>query len=110
MRLVNLGTEGIARRVRVPQIHVGYDATHHPKPAPEMEVPAGAVCLSLPDVGFAVIRKDDHYDVPSGVSVAAVRAMAPHLVPEDEWRAIREQQAEEQKKNNDKTSGSKSPK
>jgi len=71
------GDDGVVREfVKVPVIFGEGKLVEH-KP--------GNVYLPIDGVGFFTIPRDGFLDIPPGVSEAAVKGLAPHLVSEDEY-------------------------
>lgn len=74
--------------VQVPKTHTGGREELH-------EHQEGHVYLSIEEHGFFVVPKGASFDVPHGVPVSVIKAMAPQLVDEAEKLAL---EAEEKAK------------
>lgn len=77
--------------VRVPRTFTGVKINHHGDHPQDKFIKHtdGQVYIALMDFGFYAVPKGGTWEVPPGVSVDDVKAIAPHMVTEQEYAAMK---------------------
>ncbi len=76
--------------VRIPRFFTGVRQDHrgdHPRDQ-FLKHTEGQVYISLMDSGFYAVPKGGSWEVPPGVTVDDVKAIAPHMITEEEYLAM----------------------